>query len=235
MPLKALICDDEAPAREELRFLLEAAGVEIAGEAAEAVQALQLISAGAFDVIFLDVVMPGLSGIQLAEVLASLDRRPAIVFVTGHAEHAVPAFGVGAVDYLLKPVAEARLRRTLERLAPSESGRPKLERVAVEKAGKTLLIPIEDVFYVMAEGDYTHLFTGDARYFSTSSLALLESRLDVSRFFRIHRRFLVDLTKVKEVVPMYGGTLLLTLTDAAGTQLPVSRRRAASVKRALGV
>ncbi len=235
MPLRALICDDEAPAREELRFLLEeAGGVDVAAEASGAVEALQLITTGAFDVVFLDIVMPGLSGMQLAEVLATLERRPALVFVTGYSEHAVEAFQVAASDYLLKPVGLARLRQALDRLGPGE-GQPKVERLAVEKAGKKLLIPVEEVFYVMAEGDYAYIFTSRDRYFSTSSLALLETRLDTMRFFRVHRRFLVNLAHVTEVVPMYGGTLLLTLADEGGTQVPVSRRRAAAVKKALGL
>ncbi|MBI5231680.1 MAG: response regulator transcription factor [Coriobacteriales bacterium] len=234
--LKALVVDDEAPARSELRFLLEeAGGVEVVGEASNAVEALQLIKAIPYDVIFLDVQMPGLSGMQLAEVLAGLQKPPAIIFVTAHSEHAVKAFEVQAVDYLMKPVELDRLKQAVDRLAPAGSPEARLERIPVEKAGKKLLVSVDEILYIMAKDDYSYLHTEADRYLSTISLANLEQKLEPSGFFRVHRRYLVNLKRVKEVVPMYGGTLLLTLTDKAGTQIPVSRRRVPSLKKALGL
>jgi two-component system response regulator LytT len=238
MLIKALVVDDEAPARSELRFLLtEAGGVEVVGEASSAVEALQLIRALSYDVVFLDIDMPGLSGMQLAEALGELERQPAVVFVTAHSEHAVKAFEVDAADYLVKPVEVARLRQAIERLAPSEKTPEgaRVERVPVEKAGKKLLLSVEEIFHVMAKDDYSYLFTDGERYLSTMSLAQLEQKLEPRGFFRVHRRFLVNLSQIKEVVPMYGGTLLLTLKDRAATQVPVSRRRVPSLKRALGL
>jgi two-component system, LytTR family, response regulator LytT len=235
MLLKALICDDEAPARDELRFLLDqAGGVDVAGECGGALEALQLIKGCQFDVVFLDIDMPGLSGMQLAEVLANLDRQPAVVFVTAYSEHAVKAFEVAAADYLVKPVELPRLKQALERLQPGE-GTTRIERVPVEKAGKKLLLSVEEIYYVMAKDDYSYLYTDAERYLSTISLAQLETKLEPRGFFRVHRRFLVNLSQVKEVVPMYGGTLLLTLKDKGATQVPVSRRRVPSLKKALGL
>lgn len=236
MLLKALICDDEAPARDELRFLLEeAGGVEIAGECGSAIEALQLLKNFAFDVVFLDIDMPGLSGMQLAEVLGNLDRQPAVVFVTAYSEHAVKAFEVAATDYLVKPVELPRLKQALERLIPVGDAPARIERVPVEKAGKKLLLAVEDIYYIMAKDDYSYLYTDAERYLSTISLSQLEMKLEPRGFFRVHRRFLVNLSQVKEVVPMYGGTLLLTLKDKASTQVPVSRRRVPSLKKALGL
>lgn len=237
MALKALVVDDEAPARSELRYLLEeAGGVEVVGEASSSMEALQLIQAFPYDVIFLDIDMPGINGVQMAEVLATLERQPAVVFVTAHSEHAVKAFEVAATDYLIKPVEADRLRQALDRLAPGEADKSvKIERVPVEKGGKKLLLQAEDIFYVMAKDDYTYLHTDGERFLSTISLSALEKKLESFGFFRVHRRFLVSLGKVKEVVPMYGGTLLLTLSDKEGTQVPVSRRRVSSLKKALGL
>ena len=143
--LKALVVDDEAPARSELRYLLgEAGGVEVVGEAGNAVEALQLIKAIPYDVIFLDIQMPGLTGVQLAEVLSGLSRPPAIIFVTAHSEHAVKAFEVDATDYLVKPVEIDRLRQAIARLEPAAEQAPaKVERIPVEKAGKKLLINVD--------------------------------------------------------------------------------------------
>ena len=235
--LKALVVDDEAPARSELRFLLaEAGGVEVVGEAGNAVEALQLIKAIPYDVIFLDINMPGLTGVQLAEVLAGLSRPPSIIFVTAHSEHAVKAFEVRATDYLVKPVEIERLRQAISRLDPAdEQAAAVIERIPVEKAGKKLLINVADILYVMAKDDYSYLYTPADRYLSTISLAQLETKLEPAGFFRIHRRYLVNLARVKEVVPMYGGTLLLTLADDAATQIPVSRRRVPALKKALGL
>lgn len=236
MTLKALIVDDEAPARSELRYLLgEAGGVEVLGEASDALEALQLIKAVPYDVVFVDIDMQGLSGVQLAEVLGNLEHPPAVVFVTAHSEHAVKAFEVAATDYLVKPVEVPRLRQAIGRLVPSQSGGVRVERIPVEKAGRKLLLDVGDVFYVMAKDDYSYLHTDQERYLSTVSLAQLEARLERHGFFRVHRRFLVNLSQVSEVVPMYGGTLLLTLKDRSATQVPVSRRRVPSLKRALGI
>jgi two-component system response regulator LytT len=222
--LKALVVDDEAPARSELRFLLgETGGVEVVGEASNAIEALQLIKAIPYDVLFLDINMPGLSGVQLAEALTAHPRPPAIIFVTAHSEHAVKAFEVKATDYLVKPAPVADM--------PA----PRVERIPVEKAGKKLLVNVGDILYIMAKDDYSYLHTSADRYLSTMSLATLEAKLEPAGFFRIHRRYLVNLACVKEVIPMYGGTLLLTLTDENATQIPVSRRRVPSLKKALGL
>lgn len=236
MTLKALVVDDEAPARSELRYLLdEAGGVEVIGEASNASEASQLIKAIPYDVVFLDIDMPGMSGIQLAEMLIQLDRPPSVVFVTAHSEHAVKAFEVSAVDYLVKPVELGRLKQALERLVPAEVAGVRIDRIPVEKAGKKLLVQVEEITHVMAKDDYAYLHTDSERYLSTSSLAQLERKLDASSFFRVHRRYLVNLAWVKEVVPMYGGTLLLTLADSSSTQVPVSRRRVPALKKALGL
>lgn len=233
--LRALVVDDEAPARSELRFLLdEAGGVEVVGEASNAVEALQLIKAIPYDAIFLDIDMPGLSGMHLADVLSNLERAPAIIFVTAHSEHAVRAFEVAAADYLVKPVELDRLRQAIGRVTGLEGG-TRIERIPVEKAGRKILLSVEDIYYVMAKDDYSYLFTDAERYLSTISLAQLEQRLEPRGFFRVHRRYLVNLSQVKEVVPMYGGTLLLTLQDSGATQVPVSRRRVPALKRALGI
>ena len=123
----------------------------------------------------------------------------------------------------------------IERLQPAEAGPARVERVPVEKAGKKLLLAVEDIFYVMAKDDYSYLYTEGERYLSTLSLATLEVRLEPRGFFRVHRRFLVNLSQISEVVPMYGGTLVLTLKDKGASQVPVSRRRVPALKRALGL
>ena len=266
---KALIVDDEAPARSELRYLLnEAGGVEVVGEASTSAEALQLIAAIEYDIVFLDIEMPGLTGLDLAAALAAAESSPAIVFVTAYGEHALKAFEVAAIDYLVKPVGVDRLRQALARIAAgpavapgpgsgstaaasplpegagdshtaattaSTAGPTRIDRIPVEKSGRTLLIAAEEILYVEAQDDYSRVFTADGRYLSALSLAAIGERLEPSGFFRVHRSYLVNLARVREVLPLYGGMLVLTLGDEAETHIPVSRRRATAVERALGM
>lgn len=236
--LKAIIVDDEAPARSELRFLLEETEqVEVAAEAANVREAIERLKDVGADIMFLDINMPGANGLQLAEALTRLKYPPYIVFVTAYSEHAVKAFEVNAIDYLVKPVETERLNQAIAKVvqAISAQGRPTSnERIPVEKGGKKLLIPADKIHFIMAKDDYSYLHTDTDRFLSTVSLAQLEAKLEPLGFFRVHRRYLVNLSCVSEVDPVQGGTLLLTL-QGEEEQIPVSRRRVASLKKALGL
>lgn len=236
--LRAIIVDDEAPARSELSFLLDEIGqVEVAAEASNVREAIEKLKDVGADIMFLDVNMPGADGLQLAEALTKLKCPPYVIFVTAYSEHAVKAFEVNATDYLVKPVETERLQQALNKVAGliSSQGRPTAsERIPVEKGGKKLLIPATKITYVMAKDDYSYLHTETDRYLSTVSLAQLESKLEPLGFFRVHRRYLVNLAAVSEVDPVSGGTLLLTL-NGEEEQIPVSRRRVAALKKALGL
>ena len=240
--LKAMIVDDEAPARSELKFLLEEVGdVEVVSEADNVRAAIENLKKSRCDVMFLDINMPGVNGMQLAEALSKIKNLPAVVFVTAYGEYAANAFDVNAVDYLVKPVEVDRLRRAIEkvRLVMSVSGGAaktaapaQSERIPVEKGGKKILVPVEKIRYVMAKDDYSCLYTEDDHFLSTISLAQLEQRLGETDFFRVHRRYIVNLSYVSEVESVPGGTLLLTMRDD-GEQIPVSRRRVAPLKKVL--
>ena len=236
--LKAIIVDDEAPARSELRFLLDETGqVEVAAEAANVREAIEKLRDAGADIMFLDVNMPGANGLQLAEALTKLKYPPYVIFVTAYSEHAVKAFEVNATDYLVKPAETDRLKQAIAKAAGliASQGRPTAnERIPVEKGGKKLLIPASKIHFIMAKDDYSYLHTDTDRYLSTVSLAQLEAKLEPMGFFRVHRRYLVNLSCVSEVDPVQGGTLLLTLTGEE-EKIPVSRRRVASLKKALGL
>ena len=236
--LKAMIVDDEAPARSELRFLLDELGqTEVVAEAASVREAIEKMKEYPTDVIFLDVNMPEATGLKLAEALQHLKYPPAVVFVTAYSEYAIEAFKVNAVDYLVKPVETDRLSQAIARVRESVSlhvQAQRSERISVEKGGKKILIAIEKIRYVMARDDYAYLQTDTDRYFSTVSLAQLEKRLDGHGFFRVHRGYLVNLAMVEEVEPVTGGTLLLKL-NGVEDKIPVSRRRVSMLKKALGI
>ena len=175
-----MIVDDEAPARSELRFLLEQTGkIGSITEASSVRSAIEMLMGTRVDVVFLDISMPGASGLQLAEALYKLKNPPAIVFVTAYSDHAVEAFDVDAVDYLMKPVEEARLDRAIEKVIARAKPVPvepvakptNIERIPVEKGGRKVLIPVDQIRFIMAKDDYSCIFTEDDRYLSTTSLA----------------------------------------------------------------
>jgi DNA-binding LytR/AlgR family response regulator len=232
--IRALLVDDEAPARSELRYLLAAHGeVEVIGEASSAAEALALVEDA--DVVFLDVEMPGVTGVAAAPFMRERPEPPAIVFVTAHERYAVDAFAVEAFDYLLKPVDPDRLARVLERLRERtlENFVP-VEKVAVVVGGGTELLDYDQVHYVQADGDYSRVHTYDRSYLCTSSLGELEERLPQSRFARIHRSYLVNLAKVAGVRRASPDRLRLQLADAEQTELDVARRQSRQLRERLG-
>ena len=218
--MKAMIVDDEAPARSELKFLLDELGqTEVVAEAASVREAIEKLKEYPCDVMFLDVNMPEATGLQLAEALQHLKFPPAVVFVTAYSEFALDGFKVNAIDYLVKPVETERLSQAISRVREHVSlhvQAQKSERIPVEKGGKKILIGIDKIRFVMARDDYAYLQTDTDRYFSTVSLAQLEKRLDGHGFFRVHRGYLVNLSMVEEIESVSGGTLLLTLNLALG-------------------
>lgn len=261
MKLKALIVDDEYPARQELRYALEGIDtVEIVGEATNAQEALALIKALDYHVLFLDISMPGISGLELGAAIQELPNHPRIIFVTAYDEYAVQAFEVSAVDYVLKPVEPGRLKKAVDKViksyqenaAASEAVEPvneeqkkggknkpdpsqiKIDRLPAEKYGKTVLVAESDVFYAFTEQDYIYIKTFDDKLLTRFTLKELEARLDPTVFFRTHRCYLVNLHKVKEIVPFFNGTYNLVVEDKDHSEVPVSRAQAKKLRKILG-
>jgi len=253
--IRALVIDDELPARSELAFLLDDIdGASVAGEAGNVRDAVELIKKTPSDVIFLDINMPGITGLQLAEgIRSSHPNPPALVFVTAHSHFAVKAFELDAIDYLVKPVEIDRLRSAIDKVRmrmaqqkggaepdadvddsvqDTAAGKPDVHKIMVSKGGKKLFIPIDDVCYIMAKDDYSYIFTIDDRFLSTKTLVKIEAQFADSSIFRIHRRYLVNLSQVTSVNSVKGGALTLTV-EGTEEELPVSRRRVPSLKQAL--
>ncbi len=242
--MRAMIVDDEAPARSELRFLLEETGrVESITEASSAREAVEKLMEAKAEVIFLDISMPKTSGMQLAEALHKLKNPPAIVFVTAYSEYALDAFGVDAVDYLMKPVESDRLELALDKV---EARAPKaeptvpqshssVERIPVVKSGRKVLVPIDQIRYIEAKDDYSCIYTDNDRFLSTISLAKLEEKLAPHGFFRVHRGYIVNLEFVEDVEVISSGILQLGINGIEGKKISVSRRRVVALKRALGL
>jgi DNA-binding LytR/AlgR family response regulator len=234
--IRALVVDDEEPARGELRYLLSAhPEVDVVGEAASAGEALVLAEKVRYDVVFLDVELPGMTGLEVARLVLERSEHPEVVFVTAHQRYAVDAFAVEAFDYLVKPVEPERLARVIERLSQARKRqRPEVEKIAVVSAGGAqTLLDYDAVYWIEADGDYSRVHTFDRAYLSTSSLRELAELLSSSRFARIHRSHLVNLGKVAEVRRAGPDRLRLVLDDKTRTELDVARRQTRALREQL--
>ena len=232
--LDVLAVDDEALALDELTYLLDAnpeiGTVVGVGDAAAALRAL---SERQFDAIFLDINMPGLSGLELASVLGNFAQPPAVVFVTAHEDKAVAAFDVGATDYLLKPLRRERLDEAVRRVSPAVRAEAPTESddadeaVPVELAGVTQLVRRDSIGWVEADGDYARLHSATGSHLVRIPLSTLESRWRAKGFQRIHRSYLVALGMVTGLRNTDGGIMVRVAENGASpaVELPVSRRQ----------
>lgn len=242
--MKVLIVEDEAPARARLKQMLAAhPDVEVVGEAETGPLAMELTAALQPDLLLLDIQMPGCTGIDVAACLPQ--PRPHIVFCTAYDQHAVDAFELHAVDYLLKPISRARLAEALERVralgtAASEatveravqSQRQGPARFLVKHGSHFIVVGEAKVLYFLSEDGLTKLVADGTNYWMDPTLNALEARLDPARFFRISRAALINLNAVGEVIPMPGGSGEVVLKN--GAKLEVSRRRFRELLEALG-
>ena len=255
MTLRTLIVDDEPLARDGIRMhLSREPDVEIVGEAADGVQAVEAIRALRPDLVFLDVQMPEVDGLQVVERIGAA-RMPPVIFATAYHQHAVRAFELHAVDYLLKPVTEERIRAALNRArlrlatrseeeltvrleallddlrslraqaagAPEPAPAPKRYAtwISVASRNSTQLVRVEDVDWFEAEGNYVRLHVGKVTHLIRSTLRAMGEQLDPATFIRIHRSTIVNVNRIREIQPWFGGDYIALLHD--GRQLRVSR------------
>lgn len=243
MGLKMLLVDDEPLARSRLRTLLadcKAPPAEVAGEAANAAQAMEHLRRQGFDGVLLDIHMPGADGLALAQVLRTLPEPPAVVFVTAYAEHAVSAFELEAVDYLTKPVRLERLEQALGRVEKSLQGRngsgePEQEVLVIQDRGRTERVPVNEVLYFKAELKYITVRTAARSYILDGSLSDLEERHG-AQFLRVHRNALVSRRAVRALEKHFDaeeGEGWAVRLNGVEESLSVSRRQLSAVREAL--
>jgi two-component system LytT family response regulator/two-component system response regulator LytT len=241
--LHAVVVDDEQPAREELCFLLgQMDGVKVVGQADNGVSAMTLIEEVEPQVAFLDVQMPGLTGFEVARLMLENHADAQVVFVTAYDQYAIDAFDVNAVDYLLKPVEQARLDQAVQRVRqrialqqPADDRLEQLARLMVDRQNRRdqlalkvsdrfLLVQADDVVYASLDGDTIQIATGQLVGTSNyRTLDELQARLDPEVFWRVHRSHLVNINKIKEIVPWFSRNYMLRMKDAKATEIPVSR------------
>ncbi len=247
-PLRVVIVDDETHGREKLqRYLADAPGFACVGQAADGLTAVELIEETRPDLVFLDIQMPGLDGFDVVEALA-FDPLPRIVFVTAHDTHAVRAFEVHALDYLLKPVDRERFAEALDRareavpvaVQPAAAHvahevaprRAPLTRFLVRSRGRMHLVAIDDVDWIGAAGNYAELHVGRDTHLVRGTLTGLEARLPADRFARIHRSTIVHLDRIESLHPWSHGDMEVVLRG--GTRLRLSRRYRAALEAMFG-
>jgi two-component system response regulator LytT len=249
--IKVMIAEDEWLARKELSYLLgQEEHVELLPNASNGKQLLELVMEWAPDAIFLDIQMPELDGIQAASLLKTAAQSPLIVFTTAHDDHAVAAFGLNAVDYLLKPYSHERLKESLARIHSkissislptpqpnkmfSSSKARNWNKLLITDGEKHVLLDPETILYAEREEKSIHIYTSSNQiYMSKMSLQELENKLGELPFFRPHRSYLVNMNAIDELVPWFNGAFNLILKNEKRTQIPVSREMAKELFRLL--
>jgi two-component system response regulator LytT len=253
MPISCIIVDDEQPALEEINFLLESIPeVKVIGQGRNGLEAIRLVEEFEPDLLFLDIDMPGLNGFKVVEQLVNKDQLPQVIFVTAYDQYAVKAFEVNAVDYILKPIEKSRLEKAVQRakkqleseadvstqlknlismMAPAAQKRSKL---LVKDRNRNLLINSDDVIFASVSDSVVHVstqdLTGETNF---RTLEDLQANLDPEIFWRVHRSYLVNINKIKEVIPWFNRTLQLKMGDKKETEIPVSRSHSRRLKEYL--
>jgi two-component system, LytTR family, response regulator len=234
--MKAMIIDDEPPARRELRRLLtDFSWVEVVGEAGNLDQAAEMVETLSPELLFLDIQMPGGSGFDL---LTRLEHLPEVIFTTAYDEYAVRAFEVDALDYLLKPIDPARLAEALGRVKSAQAVRTPqpdavLEKIFVRDGSRCWFVPLREVRLLNSEGNYIRLSWGKSQPLLGRALAALEQRLDPNRFFRANRRQIINLDFIEHVELGVNGRLHAQLRD--GPEVEISRRQARLFKTKMSI
>jgi len=250
-PISAIIADDEDLARAELKFLLEEVGdVEVVGEASNGLEAVELIRKLDPAMAFLDIQMPGMDGLGVVRKLReSAIEPPHIVFSTAYDQFAVEAFRLEATDYLLKPVERERLEETIDRArrlmadrltepAPSTQAprTPGLNRLLVRSGPRNLIVDPQELIYATIDGGVITLVTSEVDGQSSfRTLEELQANLDSDIFWRAHRSFVVNVNRIKEVVPWFKSTYQLKMDDRKGSEIPVSRLQSRRLREMLNL
>ena len=231
---KALIADDEPAARRGVRQLLAAfPEFAVAGECRNGAEVLTALNTSAADVVFLDIQMPGLDGFEVIKQ-RTVERMPAVVFLTAFDQFAIKAFETEALDYLVKPVSEARFAATMKRLVrrlQSSSGSMREQTIVVTTSRGATVLHLNEIDWIEAAGNYSQLWVGTRSYFLRESLQVLEERVLKHGFIRVHRRALVRLDGVRELTRTRSGASVAVLES--GVRVPISRRRSAAFTAAV--
>ncbi|MDF2876165.1 MAG: ypdB [Sporomusa sp.] len=241
MRTKAVIIDDEQPICDEIEYLLNQRGdIEICAKFTNCVDALIHILEKKPDIVFLDVIMPGMSGLEMAQKLNSMNKLPYIVFITAYPEHAVEAFATPAVGYVTKPVTEDKLSKVLAKIrnlsakTTTERG-TQIAKVCVLSSGKIVPVNKKDIVFIYVKDKDVFVRTRTVEFSAMLTLQEFDNLLTEPNFLRIHRQYIINLDEILEITPWFHGSYLLRMNDLNKQEVPVSRTRVKHLKLTLGL
>lgn len=229
--MTGIIVEDEFLAREELKyFISNYSDIKIEGEFEDGIEVLKFIQQNDVDVIFLDINVPYLNGIILGQNISKFKKSPDIVFITAYKEYAVDAFEIEAFDYILKPYHEDRIISMLRKLELKNQEKNNIEKpkinldrkVNLQEGEKIIVVDLDEIYYCLAKERITHVFTKKGEYSANMSITEFYDKLPKEKFFRSHRAYIVNITKIKEIIPWFNNTYNLKLGDLE-EEVPVSR------------
>ena len=232
--MNCIIVDDEFPSIQELSyFITNFSSIKISESFDDSIKALEYVQRHPVDVIFLDINMPKLDGMAFSRVINTMATKPIFVFISAYSEYALEAFEVAAFDYILKPYSENRMISTLQRL---ENSSPKCsnDKMTLWGSDKLTVLNISDIYYCEAHEHEIHVYTKDDRFIVSSGISGFQKRLPKNIFFRCHRSYIVNIDKIKEIIPWFNNTYMLKL-KGLDSEIPVSRKNIISFKRLMGI
>lgn len=240
--MKAIIVDDEFLAREELKYFIQNySNLEIMGEFEDGIEVLKFIQNNEVDVIFLDINIPSLDGVLLAQSISKFIKKPYIVFITAYKEHAVEAFEIEAFDYILKPYSESRIVSMLKKLESSDiseqNNSPKnniSNKISLWKNEKIIVVDVNDIYYCLAKERVTFVFTKNEEYSVNLCISEFYEKLPKNIFFKCHRSYIVNLNKIREIIPWFNSTYNLKLQNT-DYEIPVSRSNVKEFKHLMNI
>ncbi len=250
--LKALVADDEKPARDELSYLLSIEkDIEVIGQADSGAAAITLAASLKPHIIFMDIDMRGMTGLEAAAVIRTILPEVIVIFATAYDHYAVQAFEIGAVDYILKPFEGERVHAAVERLKSYhvtdwraagrkidialQQTRVNVNKLPVLKNGKIVLINYDEIIYATTTAGIVTIVTGQEHYEYQGTLTEIEERTRQTQLVRVHKSYIVNLDKVKEVIPWFKGTYWLKVDHPSDTEIPVSKSQIKAIKELLGL
>ena len=252
MALKTLVVDDEKPARDELCYLLSTeSAIEVIGQADSGAAAITLAASLKPHVIFMDIDMRGMDGLEAAAVIRTVLPKVIVIFATAYDHYAVQAFEIGAVDYILKPFEGARVHATIERLknypamdwhaagkridAALQQTKVNVTKLPVLKNGKIRLVNYNEIIYATTDAGTVTIVTDEERYEYQGTLTEIEERTRQTQLVRVHKSYIVNLDKVNEVIPWFKGTYWLKVDHPSAIEIPVSKSQIKAIKKILGL
>lgn len=240
--MKAIIVEDEFLAREELKYFIQNySNLDIVSEFADGIEVLKFIQNNEVDVIFLDINIPSLDGVLLAKSISKFMKKPYIVFITAYKDYAVEAFEIEAFDYILKPYSESRIVSMLKKLENSDNNEknefPKnnmSNKISLWKNDKIIVVDINDIYYCLAKERVTLVFTKNEEYSVNLCISEFYEKLPKNIFFKCHRSYIVNLNKIREIIPWFNSTYNLKLQNM-DYEIPVSRSNVKEFKQLMNI